>query len=147
MAHPTAEEVVREQLRRFDEGDVAGSAALFADESLNHGMTVSPALVEAVLRSLRQALPDHRSTILELTTDGEVVVCRVSATGTHLGTPDLPFVEGGVFAAGPPTGRPVATTRMQWYRVRDGRIVEHWANRDDLGVARQLGLLDGTPLA
>jgi len=25
-------------------------------------------------------------------------------------------------------------------------FVEHWANRDDLGLARQLGLLDDTPL-
>jgi lactoylglutathione lyase len=29
------------------------------------------------------------------------------------------------------------------YRVRDGKIVEHWACRDDLGQLRQLGLLPG----
>ena len=26
-------------------------------------------------------------------------------------------------------------------RVRDGKIIEHWANRDDVGMMQQLGLL------
>jgi predicted ester cyclase len=71
---------------------------------------------------------------------------RTLVTKTHLGTPDLSFVEGGVFAASTPTGRSVSATRT-WLRIRDGQIVERWANRDDLGLTRQPGLLDDTPLA
>jgi predicted ester cyclase len=27
------------------------------------------------------------------------------------------------------------------FRLKDGRIVEHWANRDDVQMIRQLGIL------
>jgi hypothetical protein len=33
----------------------------------------------------------------------------------------------------------------QW-RVRNGKIAEHWANRDDLGMGEQLGWTPPTPL-
>jgi hypothetical protein len=31
------------------------------------------------------------------------------------------------------------------YRVLDGKIAEHFANRDDIGMMRQLGLLPPPP--
>ena len=39
----------------------------------------------------------------------------------------------------PPTGKRFATTQTHWFRLRDGLVVEHWANRDDQGTAMQLG--------
>jgi predicted SnoaL-like aldol condensation-catalyzing enzyme len=30
---------------------------------------------------------------------------------------------------------------MHMYRVKEGKVAEHWACRDDLGQLRQLGLL------
>jgi hypothetical protein len=30
---------------------------------------------------------------------------------------------------------------MHWYKLRDGKIVDHFASRDDLGMTQQLGLL------
>jgi hypothetical protein len=36
-------------------------------------------------------------------------------------------------------------TQSHWFRMRDGRILEHWANRDDLGMARQLGWVPPSP--
>jgi predicted ester cyclase len=41
----------------------------------------------------------------------------------------------------PATGNEVAITQTHWYRYVDGLIVGHWANRDDLGMLRQLGLV------
>ena len=37
-------------------------------------------------------------------------------------------------------------SQSHWFRFAGGRIVEHWANRDDLGTARQLGWLPPTPI-
>ena len=45
----------------------------------------------------------------------------------------------------PPTGKEFATTQTHWFRVLDGQVVEHWANRDDLGTAMQLGWVPPTP--
>jgi hypothetical protein len=39
----------------------------------------------------------------------------------------------------PVTGQDVAWEFVHIWRVQDGRIAEHWACRDDLGLLRQLG--------
>lgn len=127
--------------RDLDAGRTESSAAAFAESGLNHGVEVTREMVELVHRSLHQAMPDAVTEVVDLIAVDDVVVCRTSVTGTHLGVPDLPFVEGGVFAGIAPSGISVSTTRMHWMRLRDGQIIEHWANRDDLGLARQLGLL------
>ena len=141
MSSPAAEAVVARQILLLNEGDVAGSASNFADESLNHGMLVSRDRIEAVLRSLRTALPDLESETLEMVSDGEVVVCRAMLRGTHLGTPEVPFIQGGVFAMVEPSGKRIEMMQMHWYRVRDDKIIEHFAVRDDLTMARQLGVV------
>ena len=45
----------------------------------------------------------------------------------------------------PATGKPFATTQTHWLRLRDGKVIEHWANRDDQGTAMQLGWIPPTP--
>jgi hypothetical protein len=40
-----------------------------------------------------------------------------------------------------PTGRTFEVQHIHMYRVLDGKIAEHFANRDDVGMMRQLGLL------
>ncbi|MFB9687101.1 ester cyclase [Amycolatopsis plumensis] len=42
------------------------------------------------------------------------------------------------FAGRQPTGRRIVAEAVHIFRVRDGRLAEHWAVRDDLGVLRQL---------
>jgi hypothetical protein len=34
---------------------------------------------------------------------------------------------------------------MHWYKLRDGKIVEHYASRDDVGEMQQLGMLPPPP--
>jgi hypothetical protein len=38
-----------------------------------------------------------------------------------------------------PTGRAFAATQSHWLRLAYGLVIEHWANRDDLGTGLQLG--------
>ena len=38
-----------------------------------------------------------------------------------------------------PTGVEVSWTFIHIWRVENGRIVEHWACRDDLGLLQQIG--------
>lgn len=40
-----------------------------------------------------------------------------------------------------PKGKPVAVELGHIFRVRGGKIVEHWAVRDDLALMKQLGVI------
>jgi predicted SnoaL-like aldol condensation-catalyzing enzyme len=40
-----------------------------------------------------------------------------------------------------PTGREFAVRHVYIWRIAEGKIVEHWGIRDDLGHLHQLGLL------
>lgn len=55
----------------------------------------------------------------------------------------------GVLPPGfPATHRPFAARHVHVFRVADdGRLLEHWAVRDDLGLMRQAGLLGPPPEA
>jgi predicted ester cyclase len=142
---PSPEEVVRQFHDYMNQGDATRAAELMAEDAVNHGFRVGREGVAAVLRSLIQAFPDQRGEIVDLVAVGEVVAYRITVTGTHEGTPDFPFVYGGLLAGVAPTHRPIKFTSSHWFRVRDGEIVEHGADRDDLTMGRQLGLLPPHP--
>jgi hypothetical protein len=78
--------------------------------------------------------------------DGDLVVIHATMSGRQV----KPFVtydaDAGVKQAFPPTGRTFASTQSHWFRVQDGLVILHWANRDDLGTATQLGWIPPTPL-
>ena len=57
--------------------------------------------------------------------------------GDHAGQHD------GEFLGKPPTGKEFAMQQIHICRFEDGRVIEHWAVRDDLGQALQLGLIGG----
>lgn len=46
----------------------------------------------------------------------------------------------------PPRGRTFAVTQRHWFRMTDGRVAEHWANRDELAMGQQLGWNPPTPV-
>ena len=60
-----------------------------------------------------------------------------------------PFItydeSAAVKQAMPPKGKTFSVTQSHWFRVAEGKVVEHWANRDDLGLAEQLGWIPPTP--
>jgi hypothetical protein len=44
------------------------------------------------------------------------------------------------------TGREFAVTQTHWFRMKDGKIAEHWANRDDRTMGEQLGWNPPSPV-
>jgi steroid delta-isomerase-like uncharacterized protein len=78
----------------------------------------------------RRAFPDLRVTVEDLIAEGDKVAARLRFRGTHLGEMD------GIA----PTGKRVECTGIVISRIEGGRIAEDWANFDDLGMMRQLGL-------
>ena len=105
-----------------------------------------PAAFYATALWLREAYAELRWDIHEVVSEGDLVVVHATMSGRHTGT----FVGYGADArpaqAFPPTGKRFATTQTHWFRVADGKVIEHWANRDDLGTAMQLGWTPPSPL-
>lgn len=80
---------------------------------------------------LRAAFPDlHYTTVVELA-EGDKVAQHVTVRGTHKGE----------FAGIPATGKQVTWTETHISRHSGGKIVEHWADLDQLGMLQQLGVI------
>lgn len=84
--------------------------------------------------------PDLHMTIEMMAADGDIVVVLIRSDGTNLGKLN------GVM---PPTGRRFSARQSHWFRVSNGRFVEHWATREDLPAMLQLGVVHppGRPAA
>jgi predicted ester cyclase len=91
-----------------------------------------PEDVKRFIGEFRQAFPDFRSTIEYQVAEGDMVVTRWRASGTHQGE----------FRGIAPTGKPVAITGIGVFRFSDeGKVVESWDNLDELGMMQQMGAI------
>jgi hypothetical protein len=72
-------------------------------------------------------------------------VVHNTMSGRQTGVAVIYGPDGAVAQAMPATGRRFATTQTHWLRLCDGKVIEHWANRDDQGTAMQLGWVPPTP--
>ena len=79
----------------------------------------------------RTAFPDIHFTIDDIFASGDLVVTRISVTGTH----------EGLFMGVPPTGAKLESTGISIARFADGLIEEVWEENDLLAAAEQLGVL------
>jgi steroid delta-isomerase-like uncharacterized protein len=79
----------------------------------------------------RTAFPDLQFTIEDIIAEGETVVTRYSARGTHKG--DLSGIA--------PTGKKVTVSGVTIARFANGKLVESWANWDALGLMQQLAVV------
>ena len=116
----------------------------FAEQVTFQGRTVSRDSLVQNLDDIRTTFPDWKGEVLEMVAEGDVVVVRVRVSGTHKGVGKRP-INGGMLVGVPPTGKRFEVQHIRWYRIRDGKIVEHYAVRDDIGMMRQLGLIPPLP--
>lgn len=137
MSIEANKEIVRRQFELLQAGDVEGAAGLWASESWNHGRKVDRAGLTKVYGSLLAL--QERHAIHQIIGEGEWVVVRTTCSGVYAATPEIP-VNGGIFQVAEPNGRKYENQHIHMFRIIDGKIKEHWANRDDLAVARQIGL-------
>ncbi len=141
----TIEERNKMVFRQIDEAierdGFLAHADFFAEHSINHGVPVTRDMVRAILQDISHTFPDVKMETINLVAEGEWVVGRYTFSGTHTGVGQHPFVHGGLLAGVPPTNKSFEVQHIHMFRLRDGQIVEHWANRDDVDKMRQLGLM------
>ncbi len=124
--------------RWFEEGINQGNLAvvdeLFASDFVFHEPAGDVRGREALKRAVpgfRTAFPDMHITIEDQIVTGDKVVTRWTTVGTHQ----------GAFMGIAPTGKRVTLTGIYIYRLAEGKIVELWTSRDDLGFLQQLGVI------
>ncbi|WP_210418387.1 ester cyclase [Agromyces intestinalis] len=76
--------------------------------------------------------------------EGDLVVTSGRLSGRHTGDFVVWTPDGTVERAFAPTGRIFSVRQAHFQRVLDGLVVEHWAVRDDQGMAMQLGWIPPT---
>jgi steroid delta-isomerase-like uncharacterized protein len=86
--------------------------------------------LKKLIAMYRQAFPDLHVSIDDQIAEGEKVVTRWTATGTH---------QGDLMGAAA-TGKSATTTGIGIDRIDNGQVVEAWGNWDTMGLFQQLGL-------
>lgn len=134
------QEIVRLCHEQLNNGNFEAALKLIAEGATNHGMKVGKAGYKMVWDDIYRTFPDCRFETEEIVEAGDSVIVRTKVRGTHLGTGEIP-VNGGMLVGVEPTGKSFEVQHIHWYKLRDGQICEHYANRDDLAMMQQLGLI------
>jgi predicted ester cyclase len=104
-----------------------------------------PAGFYATALWLRAAFAELSFEIHEAVADGDLVVVHNTMSGRQAATMVEYLPDGSVGNAFPSRRRTFASTQTHWFRIADGQIIEHWANRDDIATAVQLGWVPPSP--
>jgi predicted ester cyclase len=132
MMVPENEAVVRRFMDElWSDGNLGAADELVAINHVHHlgGEELhGPDGVKEAVSWLRSAFPDLRFEIDDVVSDGDRVVLRWTATGTHKGT----------FADVAPTGRRVTWIGCDWFRLRGGQLTEAFVVADGGALYEQL---------
>ena len=121
----------------FSQGNLAVADEIIASDYQDCGPGAIPGLPpgpegsKMLVTVYRNAFPDINFTIDEQIAEGDTVVTRWTATGTHKGE----------LAGIPPTGRSVTVVGVAVDRVVNGKLVVGWDISDRYGMLEQLGVI------
>lgn len=127
--------------RRFVEevinkGNISIIPELYHDDYVDHtappgaptGLSVFEQ-VSAIPKMFRGAFPDVHFTIEDMSEDGDWVATRVTGRAQHLGRPFMGIA---------PSGWRLAWSSLGFFRIQDGKIIEHYGQPDLLGLREQI---------
>jgi predicted ester cyclase len=136
-----AESQKKQVYRRFVEevinnGNLSVIPELYHPEYVDH--TAPPGAVQgqsvfeqvaAIQTMFRGAFPDVHFTIEGMIEDGDWIATRVTGRGQHIGRP---------FMGVAPSGHRLAWSSLGFFRIQDGKIIEHFGQPDLLGLHEQI---------
>jgi steroid delta-isomerase-like uncharacterized protein len=130
-------DISRRVAEAFSSGDVGVLDELVAEDVVNKDPSLPPELppgregLKTLAQGYVSAYPDMDFTIEEQIAEGDKVVYRWTATGTHKG--ELLGI--------PPTGKKATVTGITIDRIKGGKVVETWNQWDNFGLLQQLGVV------
>ena len=118
----------------WNKGNLAVADELIAANSVTHDPATpnpgsGPEATKQQASMYRTAFPDLHITIEDQVAEGDQVVTRWTARGTHRG--DLMGIA--------PTGKQMTITGINITRIAGGKAQEGWTNWDTIGMMQQLG--------
>ena len=128
--------LVRRFYEEIDKGNLEAMDELVAEDYLDHNPPPFPGLapgregVKQAFRIFWEATPGHHE-IEDQIAEGDKVVARTRFQGRHTGN----------FQGIPPTNKPVDFQGFATFRIANGKIAEHWADFDAMGMMQQLGVI------
>ena len=139
----TGVELVRRHFEQiWNERDTSACDELMAEDFTEHGVAPfaaaapgrvhGPTAMRETMAWLLEQFPDLVFLVEAIVAEGDLVAARVRATGTNLGR-----LNGML----PASGKKFDYEQSHWFRTSDGKLVEHWATRDDLSAMLQLGVV------
>ncbi len=139
MSQQNLKAIYREYIATMWNGrDLAQETALnyfdpnLVDHSAPPGQSAGLAGALQNFAMIQAAFPDwHIDSEMEIE-EGDLLVVRLRTSGTH---------SGGSFFGIPASGRKFTSTGTHILRFKDGKMVEHWSNSDDLSMMQQLGAI------
>jgi predicted ester cyclase len=122
--------VKRAAIQPWNDGNLTAFEELFA-ATYKHADGRDKATIKQSIEATRLSFPDLHVIVNDQIVEGDKVVTRWTAHGTHQGH------HYGV----PGTDKKMINTGIGIDRIVNGKIVESWGNSDELGVFKQLGLV------
>jgi len=80
-----------------------------------------------------KAIPDFRYTLKKVVAEGDTVMVYSTTSGTHT---------GGEWLGKPATGNKLNFDVVDIFRIKEGKIAEHWDVADTFNLFRQLGIIE-----
>lgn len=118
----------------FEKGDVRAVDELVAENFVAHTWPSTGdgrGDLKRAMERVSKGLSGAAFSIDDLIAEGDRVVARLTASA----------VQTGEFMGMPPSGKRYTIPEIHIFRIRDGLIVEHWHQFDQLGMMRQLGAM------
>jgi len=118
----------------WNRGNVDVAAEVFAEGYVRHDLRPTraepgPAGQAAIARDFRAAFPDLRMRVDLILAEDDLVAARWTTEGTN----------SGAWGGREPTGKRAVFSGVNIFRFAEGKVVELWNHRDDLGLMQQLG--------
>lgn len=124
-------QVVHRYVAAFNRGDLAALRELFTDDATVQGVFGWFGIEKTLpVWSELHAVFAIELTVEEIIAEGNFVAVRYTERGKS----------AGPFRGQPATGKPYQLAAMEWFEMRDGKILRRWGARDSASQMRQMGL-------